>query len=262
MPDRSVALTPGPSPLLLDSLRISPSRRILVLAPHPDDFDAIGVTLRHLLGNGNRIELAVLTSGANGVEDGFAGAITRDAKRALRESEQRASCRFFGLPDEQLTFLRLEEDGAGHLADSPGNLARVKALLAGGRPDLVFLPHGHDPNQAHRLTADLLRRSARDTGLATLACQCRDPKTIAMRADLIAAFDAEAAAWKGELLRHHRSQQERNLKLRGHGIDARILDLNRDSASALGLAAGYAEVFELEALGGVEPATLLSVSGA
>ncbi len=230
-----------------------------MLAPHPDDFDAIGVTLRHLRDNGNRIELAVLTPGANGVEDGFEGVTTREAKAALREAEQRASCKFFGLPADRVVFLRLQEDAGGHLADNPANLERVSELLAERHPDLVFLPHGNDPNQAHRLTADLLRRGARGCGLALIACLCRDPKTIAMRADLIAAFAAEGAEWKAELLRHHRSQQERNLKARGHGIDARILELNRDSASALGLAAEFAEVFELEPFGGAEPGTVLSV---
>ncbi|MBP1768990.1 MAG: hypothetical protein H6P98_3105, partial [Candidatus Aminicenantes bacterium] len=67
-----------------------------VLAPHPDDFDAAGVTLRLFQRNGNRVSLAVLTSGASGVEDGFCSPPARAEKARIRENEQRASCRFFG----------------------------------------------------------------------------------------------------------------------------------------------------------------------
>jgi LmbE family N-acetylglucosaminyl deacetylase len=80
----------------------------LVLAPHPDDFDAIGVTLRHLnlKQAGHALHLAVLTQGANGVDDGLDGARTDEEKAALREAEQRASCGFLGLPNA-CRFMRL-----------------------------------------------------------------------------------------------------------------------------------------------------------
>ena len=51
------------------------------------------------------------------------------------------------------------------------------------------------------------------------------------------------------MLRHHRSQQERNLRTRGHGFDARVLEVNREAARELGAALPYAEVFELKPLG-------------
>ena len=83
----------GPRPLRLQQLQLPPELRVAVLAPHPDDFDAIAVTLRHLRDNGNRIAVAVATGGASGVEDGFRGAADDSAKARLREEEQRASCR-------------------------------------------------------------------------------------------------------------------------------------------------------------------------
>jgi len=41
-----------------ESLKTLANQRVLVLAPHPDDFDAIGVTLRFLHKRGNSIFVA------------------------------------------------------------------------------------------------------------------------------------------------------------------------------------------------------------
>ena len=98
---------PAERPLQLTQLPLSAPLTLVVLAPHPDDFDAIAVTLRYFHQRGDTIHLAVLTTGASGVEDGYAGAYTAVDKAALREQEQAASCAFFGLPPERLSFLRL-----------------------------------------------------------------------------------------------------------------------------------------------------------
>jgi LmbE family N-acetylglucosaminyl deacetylase len=236
----------GKRPHSLSELKIPSTLRLVVLAPHPDDFDEIGATMRHFQQNGNRIEVAVVTSGSSGVEDGFNGAITAGMKAALRENEQLASCRFFGLPESRLTFLRAVEDEAGNPEAGAVNLQCVQSYLVAKRPDLVFLPHGNDPNEGHRRTCAFLRQSAQEAKLSLVACLNRDPKTIAMRNDLYFIFDAETAAWKAALLRLHRSQQQRNLNSRGHGFDERVLRVNREIAEELGLAGKYAEAFELE----------------
>lgn len=214
--------------------------RIAVLAPHPDDFDAIGITMRNLHRRGSRIELAVLTGGSNGVPDGFKGAMTPLEKARVREAEQRASCAFFGLPEERLTFLRLAGDGE--------DLDKVGAFLSRANPELVFLPHGNDTNATHRRVYALLRSAAEATGLKATAYLNRDPKTIAMRHDLLTFFDAKDAAWKGELLRHHASQHARNLATYGHGVDERVLAVNRKIAEDAGRPGGFAEAFEIEPL--------------
>jgi LmbE family N-acetylglucosaminyl deacetylase len=219
---------------------------VVVLAPHPDDFDAVAATMRYLHRNGNRIDVAIVTSGESGVESGFGGAFTSVAKAALREKEQLASARFFGLSEDRLTFLRLSEDENGHPEDTRANYLRVRSCLAARRPDLVFLPHWNDPNEGHRRTHALFRQTVREEKLSMAACLNRDPKTVAMREDLHFEFDSETAAWKGELLRLHQSQQQRNLNQRGHGFDERVLGVNRQVAAAWNLAGRYAEVFELE----------------
>jgi len=233
-------------PACLNSLAIPPDLSVAVLAPHPDDFDAAGVTLRLFQRNGNRISLAVLTSGAGGVEDGFCSPPARAEKARVRESEQRASCRFFGLPPEELAFLRLAEDEAGELADSRENDRAIRRYLLDRDPHLVFLPHGNDTNRDHRLVWALSRRSAAGSGLGVTAFLIRDPKTVAMRVDAYTAFGDEEAGWKARLLRFHQSQQQRNLNTRKKGFDDRILGVNSQAAKELGIPAPYAEAFEVE----------------
>jgi LmbE family N-acetylglucosaminyl deacetylase len=171
----------------------------------------------------------------------------RQAK--LREEEQRASCRFFGLPESSLTFLRLKEDELGHPVETTENVARVRQYLASRQPDMVFLTHGNDTNAGHQRTYSMFRQIALAQAYPLVALLYRDPKTIHMRHDLYTVFGEAEAEWKGQLLRFHQSQHHRNLKTRGHGFDDRILKLNRQTAQELPSGALYAEVFELEFYG-------------
>ncbi|WP_342593272.1 PIG-L family deacetylase [Ramlibacter agri] len=239
----------GAGPRSLRELHLPRPLQVAVIAPHPDDFDAIGATLRHLHMQGHAIEVAVMTNGANGVD----GEASTEEKTALREEEQRASCAFFGLPPGRLHFLRLWEQ-----ADED-ELAGLRAWMAGRRPDLLFLPHGNDSNRTHRRTFEAVRAVAAEQGLNAWACLNQDAKTADMRVDLFCGFDQEEADWKACLLRCHRSQQERNLRTRGTGFDERVLQVNRGAAQALGSALPYAEVFELLRLGPAqEPARAAS----
>ncbi len=70
-----------------------------------------------------------------------------------------------------------------------------------------------------------------------------------MRYDMVLGYGLEEAAWKGELLRFHRSQHRRNLNQRGHGFDERILSMDRQSAEVCSLDKPYAEAFEAEFFG-------------
>jgi LmbE family N-acetylglucosaminyl deacetylase len=211
------------------------------------DFESAGVALRLFRDRGNPIGLFVLSSSANGVEDSFCDPPTDEAKAALREEEQRSGCRMFGLPEERLRLLRLRVEGpGGFLADDEASFGILELAAAGFEPDLVVLPHGHDTNADHQLTYRWWRRLAAGSPRPMAALLFRDPKTVAMRDDVVLPFGEAAAAWKGELLRCHRSQHQRNLNTRGHGFDERILRVNRESAAKLGIGEPYAEAFELE----------------
>jgi LmbE family N-acetylglucosaminyl deacetylase len=239
----------GSPPWYVPDSPLPPARRVAVIAPHPDDFDVIGITLRLFHQASAQIAVAVLTSGASGVDDGFVNDGAPDAKRLVREREQEASCAFFGLPGEHLHFLRLVEGESGGIAESAANTERVFRFLSRWQPELVFLPHGHDPNLAHQRTFAIVRESlSRQRSAATLWLH-RDPKTIAMREDVYVVFDDQAAEWKRALLRHHASQQSRNMRVRGHGLDERILRSNAQIARSAGRPDAFAEVFELQKVG-------------
>jgi len=223
--------------------------RLLVLAPHPDDFDAIGITMRLFRDNGNQINVAVVTSGASGVEDDFCSPSDLKTKIQAREMEQRASSRFFGLPESHLVFLRLEEDETGQLLKNEANISRVRRHFLSKQPAAVFLPHWNDTNRAHQSVYAIFRQMASESEKPLAIFMNRDPKTIRMRCDVYLGFGEAAAAWKAELLRFHLSQQQRNMNQRGCGFDERILRMDRQSARACSVNAPYAEVFELELFG-------------
>jgi LmbE family N-acetylglucosaminyl deacetylase len=239
---------PAVAPMLLtqlqEQMRLPSALRILVLAPHPDDFDAIAVTLRYFHRRGDTIHLAVLTNGASGVQDGFGAAHTDEEKTRLREAEQIASCRRFGLTAQDVQFLRLPLDGNGNPFLDDANRQSIRNCLQRHRPDLVFMPHGNDSNVTHQRTYALFRAVVLQDRLRVLAVLNQDAKTLTMRRDLCTPFDEADAQWKAELLRLHASQHQRNLNTRGHGFDERVLAINRQAGAALQVA--YAEVFELE----------------
>ncbi|ABR90583.1 Uncharacterized conserved protein [Janthinobacterium sp. Marseille] len=238
---------PVERPLQLTQLMPAAPLTLVVLAPHPDDFDAIAVTLRYFHQRGDTIHLAVLTTGASGVEDGYADAYTADDKAVLREAEQAASCAFFGLPAERLSFLRLPPDEKGNPRLDDDNRQCIRDYLAARQPDLVFMPHGNDSNVTHQRTYALFRAVALAERWKMWAVLNQDAKTVAMRTDLYTPFEVEDAAWKAELLRLHASQQQRNLNTRAQGFDERVLAVNRKTGQ--GLNAEYAEAFELEPYG-------------
>lgn len=204
----------------------------LVLAPHPDDFDVVAVTLNHFQNNGAEITLEVLSGGASGVEDAFAS--TWEEKTAAREMEQRDSCGLFGLPSGKIRFHRLLEDPSGHMEDSKENQLRVHTLLNEHSPDGVILPHGNDSNADHRRTFRWFMAWRETKSNPPIALLVRDPKTLGMRLDLITPYDSAQATWKAALLRCHRSQHERNLRTRGIGFDDRILAHERIAAEPFG----------------------------
>jgi len=215
----------------------------LVLAPHPDDLDVVAVTLRRLEESGVEIFLEVLTSGASGVEDSFAEGWSN--KALAREKEQRASCRLFGLKSDRIRFHRLREDEVGHMLADEANEKRVRAILDRIDADTVVLPHGCDSNADHRRTFQFFDDWARERGGRTLALLVRDPKTLGMRLDLVTGFSNADADWKASMLRCHESQQTRNLRSRGYGLDERILRTNREIAREAGLSVPFAEGFEV-----------------
>ena len=240
------ALLGGERPQSLRSVSLPRGLRVLVLAPHPDDFDAIGIALKYLAKGGHDISLGMVFTGS-GVEACYATGMPLSEKAALRTQEQRNSLRFFGLPGQCFTVLHLAMDEEDQPLKNPENCEALASFLEERQADLVFMPHGNDSNAGHRAMFALFGEAARRLSPPPLALLNRDPKTLGMRMDFYMPFGPEEAEWKAALLRCHDSQQQRNLNTRGHGFDARILECNRCIARELSLDAPYAEAFEVDA---------------
>jgi LmbE family N-acetylglucosaminyl deacetylase len=236
----------GDRPAHIDSIGLSPSLRMLVLAPHPDDFDTIAITLRYFQVQGNEIHLAVLSGGSKGVQDSYANPPTWEQKTRLREKEQIDSCTFFGLSPARLRFLRLPEAEDGELAHDAANQDRICQQISEISPDVLFLPYGDDSNSGHRRTYEMTRAAVQDIGRPLLALYNKDAKSLSFRTDLYIAFDRIQSDWKRTLLRFHDTQQARNIEIRGQGFDDRILNFNQILAQELNLKAPYAETFQVE----------------
>ncbi len=210
----------------------------LALAPHPDDPDAVAVTLRLLQQGGWALHWLVVSTGWSGVPDDLVGP-DRGAKARLREAEERTAAARFGLPDDRLVFLRLAENDAGELDPGTANRNRLLAALDALAPGLVLLPHGADSNPDHRLVFAWFAAWQSSTSHSPLGLGNEDPKTQAFAPSLVVEFGEETAAWKARLLECHCSQSLRNQRSRGHTFAERILAVNRR-----GLPAGrYAERF-------------------
>jgi LmbE family N-acetylglucosaminyl deacetylase len=234
------------SPISLEDYFFSPSLRLLVLAPHPDDFDAIAVMLKYFQANSNQILLLVLTGGSSGVNDSFLEYPTKHRKAKIRETEQIYALEFFGFPLSHVRFLRLSEDEQGDMILDNGCRKSVGKLFQEFDPDMIALPYGEDSNPSHQRTFALARQLATAASKPVLAFDNQDPKTIRIRLDAYIAFDHSTSLWKREMLRFHQSQQTRNLETRDYGFDERILKVNQAIAKELKIDQEYAEGFQIE----------------
>lgn len=218
--------------------------KVLVLAPHPDDFDAIGVTMKYLQEAGHDVHVAVSVTGS-GIDEEYGAGMSLKDRQDCRIREQQDSLRFFGLPDDRLRFLHLHNEPDDQLAENEANRQALAAVVHEVRPDLLFSPHGNDTNRAHRAMYALACRIAQDADWPVALLLNRDAKTVDMRTDFYLDFDESTAQWKGALLRFHDSQQQRNLKVRGYGFDERVLRLNRAIAKELQTGLPYAAAYEV-----------------
>lgn len=235
-------------PQAIDQLNWPRQGKLLVAAPHPDDFDAIAVTLRFFQQQGYMIQLLVISGGSKGVEDQFLHSSDWQLKAQAREKEQRQSTAMFGLSDQQVSFLRLAEAADGELDDSAENLDLLRTAVLAQQADILFLPYGEDTNTAHQRNFQMIKQISADLSHPTLALYNKDAKTTRFSPQLCTGFSAAEAEWKAQLLRCHESQQARNLNIRGYGFDQRVLGFNRQCAEELGLQQEYAEVFQWEIL--------------
>lgn len=249
MPFKPILASISKQPKALRQCQWPQQAIVKVAAPHPDDFDAIAVTLKHFQQLGLEIQLYVVSGGSKGVEDSFISGADWEAKAKVREAEQLSSTRLFGLADQCVHFLRLTEADDGELSDDPSNQSILaSALLTDARPNIWCLPFGEDSNSGHQRTYRMVKEIALKRTAATCALYNKDAKTLRFNTLLFTSFDHEEAEWKAALLKCHHSQQARNLNVRGYGFDHRVLSFNQETANELPTSAPYAETFQIEIL--------------
>jgi len=122
-------------------------KRVLVLAPHPDD-ETIGCggTLALLAASGSKVDVVIATRG----EAAFVkGAATRSAVGCRRGAAAIEACRTLGVHGP--VFLGLQD---GTLSCSEGTMAsRLAEIIAHLRPDLILVPWMLDEHPDHRALA-------------------------------------------------------------------------------------------------------------
>lgn len=146
---------------LLDPLT---ARRVLVIAPHPDDETlGCGGLIARLVATGGTVHTVFLTDG--GASHRASRAWPRPRLAALRELEAADALAALGGADSPRTFLRLPDaamppQGSEEWADARDTLTDVITSL---QPDLAILPWRRDPHCDHRdgwrLANEALRRA-------------------------------------------------------------------------------------------------------
>ncbi len=117
-------------------------RRVLVIAPHPDDeIFGCGGLLSLQAGHGAEIRIVVVSDGSAGDPEGLASDIARkriaESQRGAGTLGLNAEYRFLNLPD-------------GKLADVPDLPERLAAELDEYEPELVYVPSAQELHADHR----------------------------------------------------------------------------------------------------------------
>lgn len=210
-----------------DAARIIPARRVLVLAPHPDDevLGCGGAILRHVEA-GVPVRVAIVTDGALGL-DGEA----RARHVAVRQAESRAAAavlgygepEFWGVPDQALTY-------------GEALVHRITAALADA--DLVYAPSIFEMHPDHRAlgmaAVEAVRRIGGELRLAMYEVG------VPLRPNLLLDI-SDVAERKQAALQAFASQLE------GQPYDQHISALNRYRTYTLPAAVTAAEAFHVAA---------------
>jgi LmbE family N-acetylglucosaminyl deacetylase len=121
-------------------------QRILALAPHPDDLEiGCGGTLAKHVARGDEVHIFVATFGDVG------------GAAEIRKSEQEASARVLGIEAihwGEFLDTKLPEQ-------SQALMAKLEAILHEVNPDTVYVNHGEDTHQDHRVLAQVARSVTR-----------------------------------------------------------------------------------------------------
>ncbi|WP_279482488.1 PIG-L family deacetylase [Aureimonas sp. SK2] len=142
------------------------ARRVLVVAPHPDD-EALGCggLLWHLARLGRAVHVAFVTDG--GASHPNSPTWPRPRLAAAREAEAAEALARLGLGQAGRSFLRLRDADmpVEGTPDHDAALQAATAVVRAFRPDLLLLPWRRDPHRDHRDSWRLFTQAAERAGL-------------------------------------------------------------------------------------------------
>jgi N-acetylglucosamine malate deacetylase 1 len=134
------------------------------LAPHPDDETfGCGGTMRMLAESGVAVDVAFMTRGEQGIEEGTTQTAEASQRLAeVRTKEGQAACEVLGV--RNVFFL---EGSDTRLKDEPHLAGSIGHLLRSVPYQRVFCPWPEDSHEDHKATFALLRQAIEENGLNT-----------------------------------------------------------------------------------------------
>lgn len=221
-----------------ERLRLPPTGRLAVVAPHPDD-ESIGCggLIALWAGPGRSVEVVFLTEGGRGspaLRDGGLPPARREeaalALRRTRRAEAEAALRILGA-----SALWLDGADSALHRDEERLAARLAECWAADPPDLVAAPDPEDRHPDHAVAARIVGRAAgralaADAGVLAYEVWC--PARITAVLDITAVAESK---WRA--IGQHRSQTATT------DYVAAAMALNRYRAITGGQGTGFAEAF-------------------
>lgn len=164
-------------------------KRVLVLAPHPDD-ESIGCggTLALHAAAGDPVRVIILTDGARGDMSGRFG---REDYIALRQRETLAACACLGIDD--VIFLDHEDRD---LTNIPTLVSEVADLVDAFMPDVIYAPSPLEFHPDHRAAADAAAQALKmcRTSARLIYYEVGQPVQIDMLVDITPVLDKKRRA--------------------------------------------------------------------
>ena len=164
-------------------------KKVLALAPHPDDETfGCGGTLTLHVNAGDPVKVVFLTNGAKGDSS---GETDQQSYVELRQQEARAACSVLGITD--LEFWAYEDRA---LVGARAVLPRLMDLLESYRPGLVYAPSLLEFHPDHRATTILLWEALRvlDLDFDVAFYEVGQPLSVNRLVDITAVVEKKISA--------------------------------------------------------------------
>jgi LmbE family N-acetylglucosaminyl deacetylase len=144
----------------VDASALLTGRRLMVLAPHPDDETfGCGALVARARAARDPVTIVVATDGRHSTRSDV---LSAEELAALRARELRMACRSLGVPDADVVTLGWED---GSLARyTPGLAIRFEELFARCRPEVVLVPCARDEHPDHQAVHEAAVRAVRAYG--------------------------------------------------------------------------------------------------